>query len=276
VAETRIFVDVDTTLRSGLDSADNMRLRNNCLVIIPTYNEIGNLESLVRKVLALGTFDVLVVDDHSPDGTGKAADELARLFPGRVTALHRSGKQGLGSAYMLGFTYALRASYARIFQMDADFSHDPGCLPALRDSLNGADVVVGSRYAPGGSTQHWPLRRRVLSRAGSVYAALVLGLSLHDVTSGFKGFTRQVLESLDFAAIRSTGYSFQIEVTYRCFEQGFHIVEVPILFEDRRLGQSKMSGHIIMEAFVMVWRLRFGQLRYRRMLPWSSSSGTTQ
>ncbi len=200
------------------------------LVIIPTYNEAENLKRLVPQVLAMGAFDVLVVDDHSPDGTGQIADALASAFPGRVRALHRSSKQGLGTAYLQGFHFALRAGYAHMFQMDADFSHDPHYLSALRDALNRADVVLGSRYVPGGGSRHWPLRRRILSRAGSTCAAVVLGLPLRDVTSGFKGFSRPALEALDFTTIRSAGYGFQIEVTYRCHQQGLHIVEVPIVF----------------------------------------------
>lgn len=242
-------------------------------MVIPTYNEAGNIEPLVRQVLAMPMFDVLVVDDHSPDGTGEIADELAKQFPSRVRVLHRSGKQGLASAYVRGFAYVLGAGYARIFQMDADFSHDPGRLPALHDALDHAEVVLGSRYVPGGGTRHWPLRRRFLSRAGSFYAATALSLPLRDVTGGFKGFTRQALETLDFDSIRSTGYAFQIEVTYRCHQRGLRIVEVPITFEDRRIGQSKMSGQIVTEALLMVWRLRFDRLRQGRMSPWPGPSG---
>jgi dolichol-phosphate mannosyltransferase len=252
------------------------RPRADSLVVIPTYNEVGNLEALVRQVLAMAAFDVLVVDDHSLDGTGEVANELARQYSGRVMVLHRLGKQGLGSAYIQGFAYARSAGYERIFQTDADFFHDPGRLPALRDALDHAELVLGSRYVSDGSTRHWPLRRRFLSRAGSVYAAAVLGLPFRDVTSGFKAFTRQVLEALDFYTIRSSGYSFQIEVTCRCYQRGFHIVEVPITFEDRRLGKSKMSGQIVTEALLMVWRLSFDRPRQGRKLPWPGPSGVAQ
>lgn len=248
-------------------------------MIIPTYNEAGNIESLLRQILSIPMFDVLVVDDHSPDGTGEVADNLAMQVPGRIAVMHRPGKQGLASAYVRGFAYALGTGYERIFQMDADFSHNPGHLPALRDALDHADVVLGSRYVSGGGTRHWPLRRRLLSRAGSAYAAAVLGLPLRDVTSGFKGFTRRALEALSFDTIHSTGYSFQIEVTYRCHLRGLLIVEVPITFEDRQIGQSKMSGQIVTEALLMVCRLRFDHMRQARkgwVLPWPGSSGVAQ
>ena len=269
-------MNVSAAMPSGSEQVNVGRPRKDSLVIIPTYNEAGNIEPLMRQILEMPMFDALVVDDHSPDGTGEVADELARQFPNRVVVLHRRGKQGLASAYVRGFAYALGAGYERIFQMDADISHDPGHLPALRDALAHAEVVLGSRYVAGGSTRHWPLRRRFLSRAGSTYAAAVLGLPLRDVTSGFKGFNRRVLQALDFDTIHSTGYSFQIEVTYRCHQRGFHIVEVPITFEDRRIGQSKMSGRIVTEALLMVWRLRFDKLLQGRMLPWPGSSGVTQ
>ena len=265
-------MNTDTTAQIGYQPSETVQSRRDSLVIIPTYNEAGNLGPLVRQILAMDVFDVLVVDDHSPDGTGQLADALATEFPGRVVVHHRSGKLGLGTAYIQGFTYALHAGYECIFQMDADFSHDPGRLPALRQSLDTAEVVLGSRYVRGGTILHWPLRRRILSRAGSIYSAMVLGLPLRDVTSGFKGFNRHVLQRLDLDTIRSSGFSFQIEVTYRCYQHGFHIVEVPISFEDRQVGQSKMDGHIVTEALWMVWRLRIDQLRHRRMLPWSDPS----
>jgi dolichol-phosphate mannosyltransferase len=216
-----------------------------------------------------------VVDDASPDGTGKLADQLARESAGRVRVLHRQGKLGLGSAYCEGFTYALRNGYECIFQMDADFSHDPQYLPVLRQALNQADVALGSRYVGGGAVCNWALWRRWLSRAGSAYAAVVLGLPLRDLTSGFKGFRRRALLALDVSAIHSTGYSFQIEVTYRCRCKGMRIVEIPITFEDRRVGQSKMSGHIVAEALLMVWRLRVEHQRHGRRPSWSSMSSPT-
>lgn len=228
------------------------------LVIIPTYNERENLEELVEAVLGQEGFDLLVVDDGSPDGTGELAEALARRWRSRLGVLHRGAKLGLGSAYIAGFKTALQSEHEYVFQMDADFSHDPRDLPRLRKALEHADLVLGSRNVPGGGTVHWPLWRRVLSRGGSLYAGLVLGVPVHDFTGGFKGFRRAVLETLDLEAIRSNGYSFQIEVTYRCHQRGFRIVEVPIVFVDRRNGSSKMSSRIVLEALLMVWRLRLG------------------
>src|SRR5712691_7416553 len=228
------------------------------LVILPTYNEAINLQLLVPSILRWGPFDVLIVDDNSLDGTGEVAEELARRFPGRVTVLHRPGKLGLGTAYLAGFDYVLAMGYQQVFTMDADFSHDPSRLPTLREALAEADVVLGSRYVPGGGTMRWPLWRRLLSRGGSAYARLMLGLPIRDLTGGFKGFRRQVLEALlpELETIRSHGYAFQIEMTYRCARLGFRIVEVPILFEDRLVGKSKMSRRIIAEALRVVWSLR--------------------
>ena len=235
--------------------------RKENLVIIPTYNEAINLKLLVPSILRKGSFDVLIVDDNSPDGTGTIAEEFSRRFPSRVDVLHRSSKLGLGTAYLAGFRYALLMGYQRIFTMDADFSHDPSYLPALRAALEEADVVLGSRYVPGGGTLRWPLRRRLLSRGGSAYARLILGMHIRDLTGGFKGFRRQVLEALmpEMDAMRSNGYAFQIEVTYLCLRHGFHIKEVPIVFEDRLAGKSKMSQRIMMEALQVVWALRLNQ-----------------
>ncbi len=231
------------------------------VVIIPTYNEAGNLKLLIPTILRQGPFDILIIDDNSPDGTGEVAERLAKRFPGRVSVLHRPGKLGLGTAYLVGFDYALAQGYQQVFTMDADFSHDPSRLPALREALEEADVVLGSRYVPGGGTQRWPLRRRLLSRGGSAYARLMLGLPIRDLTGGFKGFRRQVLEALlpELETIRSHGYAFQIEMTYRCARHGFRIVEVPILFEDRLVGTSKMSRRIVAEALWVVLALRLSQ-----------------
>lgn len=235
--------------------------RRENVVIIPTYNEADNLKLLVLRILQKGAFDVLIVDDNSPDGTGEMAEELAARFPGRVDVLHRPGKLGLGTAYIAGFHYALQVGYQRVFTMDADFSHDPNSLPALRTALDDADVVLGSRYVPGGGTVRWSLWRRLLSRGGSAYARLMLGLSIRDLTGGFKGFRRQVLEILlpEMDAMRSNGYAFQIETTYLCSRHTFRIVEVPIVFENRVVGKSKMNRRIIMEALRVVLALRLGK-----------------
>ena len=235
--------------------------RDKSLVILPTFNEAANLERLVERVMRAGPFDVLIVDDHSPDGTGEIADQLASERPGTVAVLHRSGKLGLGTAYVAGFRHALARHYDRVFEMDADFSHDPSCLPILCAALADADVVLGSRYVAGGGTRHWPMWRRMLSQGGSLYAATVLGLPFRDLTGGFKGFRACVLDALDLDAIESNGYAFQIEVTYRSYQRGFRIVEQPILFTDRRLGRSKMNARIVAEALLVVWRLRLEAAR---------------
>ena len=230
---------------------------NDNLVVIPTYNEAQNLSAVVEAVLDHVDFHVLVVDDNSPDGTGAIADRLAARYAPYVAVLHRGGKQGLGTAYRAGFAYALTRGYPRVFEMDADFSHDPADLPMLRTALDDADVVLGSRYVAGGRTSNWPAGRRLLSQMGSKYASLVLGLPFHDLTGGFKGFSRRVLESLDLDAVQSTGYAFQIEITYRAYQAGFRIVERPITFMDRRFGTSKMRPAIVAEALRVVWALRF-------------------
>jgi dolichol-phosphate mannosyltransferase len=228
------------------------------LVVVPTYNEADNLQALVEAILRQGAFDVLVVDDNSPDGTGTLAERLVSDHPGRVAVLHRAHKEGLGTAYRAGFAYALAHAYQHVFEMDADFSHDPRALPGLRAALDEADVVLGSRYTDGGATQNWPLARQLLSQAGSKYAAVMLGLPFHDLTGGFKGFSARVLQTLDLDAIRSNGYAFQIEVTYRAYRSGFRIVEYPITFSERRLGKSKMRPSIVTEALRIVLMLRFG------------------
>ncbi len=228
-----------------------------CLVVVPTYNERENLGELVGRILEQGEpFDVLVVDDNSPDGTGYLAEELVRGSP-RVRVLHRAGRMGLGTAYVAGFRYGLAAGYDYLFQMDADFSHNPSYLSHFLHKLDeGYDVVIGSRNIPGGGVRNWPLGRKLLSRGGNLYAGLILGLSLSDATGGFRGFKREVLEALQLDSIRSNGYSFQIEVNYRCRQLGFRMGEIPILFVDRARGRSKMSRRIVMEAICMVWKLR--------------------
>ncbi|MFN0061415.1 MAG: polyprenol monophosphomannose synthase [Myxococcaceae bacterium] len=229
------------------------------LVCIPTYNESDNLEAIARAVLAADArVEVLVVDDSSPDGTGELADRLASLEP-RVHVMHRARKEGLGRAYLEAFDWALSEGYAFVAQMDADFSHDPKALPALIDLASGdADLAIGSRYVAGGGTVNWGLLRRFISRGGSLYARTILGLPLRDLTGGFKCFRRSVLEALDLASVQSSGYAFQIEMTYRAVQAGFRVVEMPIRFEDRCAGRSKMSRRIFLEAVWRVWRIRFG------------------
>jgi dolichol-phosphate mannosyltransferase len=233
------------------------------LVVLPTYNEASNLPQIVPAILAQGPFHILIVDDNSPDGTGRLAEELRGRFAERLAVLHRPGKLGLGTAYIAGFKYALARDYDCVFEMDADFSHDPACLPVFIRALAEADVVIGSRYIPGGGTRNWSALRQAISRCGSLYARWVLGLPVHDVTSGFVGYRREVLAALDLDQVRSNGYSFQIEMKYRCHRQGFRLRELPIVFVDRRVGQSKMSGRIVLEALWVVWRLRLEGLRAR-------------
>ncbi len=224
-------------------------------VVLPTYNERENVPQIVPAILAAAPgLDVLIVDDNSPDGTGALADQLAARDP-RVRVLHRACKEGLGRAYLAGFAEALQRGYGRILEMDADFSHDPARLPALL--ATDADLVLGSRYVPGGGTVNWGLGRRLLSKGGSLYARTILGISIRDLTGGFKCFRRRVLESLDLASVRSSGYAFQIELTYRALKRGFSVREVPIVFTDRLVGKSKMSRRIVAEALWMVWRIRF-------------------
>ena len=230
------------------------------LVIVPTYNELANVAPLVTGVLNAGAdFNVLIIDDASPDGTGQLADDLAGLYPDRITVMHRQGKLGLATAYLAGFRHGLDHGAEYLVEMDADGSHDPACLPAFLDTLEktGADVVLGSRYVRGGGTLNWPRRRRLMSRWGSRYAAAILDLPFHDLTGGFKMFRRNALEHLDLDTIRCSGYGFQIEVTYRLHRQGFHIVEMPIIFQERVAGESKMDPGIFLEALLMVPRLRF-------------------
>jgi dolichol-phosphate mannosyltransferase len=229
--------------------------------VVPTYNERENIAPLVAAVLEQGEmFEVLVVDDNSPDGTGRLADELAAGSP-RVRVLHRAGRMGLGTAYVAGFRHGLAAGYDYLFEMDADFSHDPTYLPKLLGRMaDGYDVVIGSRNIPGGGVVNWPLGRRLLSRGGSLYAGTILGLCVTDATGGFKCLKREVLEAIDLDALRSNGYAFQIEVNYRCQQLGFRIGEVPIVFTDRIRGGSKMSRKIVVEAVGMVWKLRLERL----------------
>ena len=228
------------------------------LVIIPTYNEIENVTNVVSAVLGLGSgIEVLVIDDNSPDGTGATADAMAAVNP-RLHVLHRPGKLGLGSAYIMGFHWALENTDAKyVFEMDADFSHDPQAIPQFLEAAKTSDLVIGSRYLKGITVVNWPLSRLILSYGANKYTNIVTGLPIRDATGGFKCFHREVLEALPLDTIRSEGYSFQIEVNYICWKKGFRIVEIPILFVDRRVGISKMSKRIVWEAAFAVWRLRF-------------------
>lgn len=234
------------------------------LVIVPTYNERDNLPILVEAVFAVSDdVDLLVIDDASPDGTGRVADEIAAR-DARVHVMHRKGKLGLGTAYVRGFRFAMEQDYEVVVEMDADMSHDPRYLPALLDALDdGADVAVGSRNIPEGGVEGWGLGRSILSKGGSLYSRLILGVDTHDMTTGYKAFTRRALEVIGIDEIRSNGYAFQIETTYRALCLGLLVVEVPIIFIDRRVGQSKMSRRVFVEAVGMVWKLRLDALLNR-------------
>lgn len=228
------------------------------LVIIPTYDEASNIPQLLPQVLSQDErIDVLVVDDGSPDGTGQIADRMASEND-RINVLHREKKLGLGTAYLAGFAWALEREYDFIFEMDADFSHDPKHLPEFLEAIQDADLVLGSRYLDGRVTVvNWPMGRLLLSYGANIYARVVTGLKLCDSTGGFKCFRRRVLEAIDLDRVHSNGYSFQIEMSLRAVKKGFNIKEIPIVFVDRSDGTSKMSGRIVREAIWMVWRLRF-------------------
>jgi len=233
------------------------------LVVIPTYNERVNLELIVPQILLQDPrLEVLVVDDNSPDGTGQLADQLAAAEP-RVQVLHRPGKAGLGKAYLAGFRWALDRGYDFIIEMDADFSHDPKYLPSLLRAIQDHDLVLGSRYRDGVNVINWPISRLLLSLGANQYARWVTGLPLSDSTGGFKCFRRKVLESIDLERVRSNGYSFQIEMSFRAWQKGFRLGEVPIVFTDRVEGQSKMNKRIVREAIWMVWWLRLQALAGR-------------
>jgi dolichol-phosphate mannosyltransferase len=234
------------------------------LIVTPTYNERTNLEEFVNRTLGRApAAHLLIVDDASPDGTGELADSIASA-DSRVRVLHRPSKLGLGTAYMAGFQQGLADGYQVLFEMDADLSHDPQDLPKFFGALElGADVVIGSRNIPGGGIQGWGPGRYALSKGGSLYARLILGVELHDLTSGFKAYTASAVRALNLPSLRSNGYSFQIETTYRALRAGLRVVEVPIVFLDRRAGQSKMDRAIFAEAVAMVWKLRWASLRGR-------------
>jgi dolichol-phosphate mannosyltransferase len=227
------------------------------LIIVPTYNESANLPPLVNRLLALpAPVDLLVVDDNSPDGTGALADALAARHP-QVHVLHRPGKAGLGRAYCAGFEWALQRDYEFVFEMDGDFSHNPDDVPRFLAAIREADLALGSRYCNGIRVINWPLSRLMLSLAAARYVQLVTGMPFSDPTGGFKCFRRRTLQALDLKSVHSNGYSFQIEMTHKVWRRGQRIVEVPIVFTDRFQGSSKMSGHIVSEALLMVWRLWF-------------------
>ena len=226
------------------------------LVCVPTYNERNNLPQILPAILLQDPrLDVLVIDDGSPDGTGDLADRMA-ADESRIQVLHRAAKEGLGRAYLAGFRWALDAGYDYVLEMDADFSHDPKFLPAFMDAIQDADLVIGSRYSQGVNVINWPMARLLLSLGANQYAKFVTGLRVDDLTGGFKCFRRAALEAIDFSRVRSNGYAFQIEMSFRAWKKGFRIKEIPIVFTDRVEGQSKMSKKIVREAIWMVWSLR--------------------
>jgi dolichol-phosphate mannosyltransferase len=232
------------------------------IVVLPTYNERENVRHAVARIREVADghairLHTLIVDDASPDGTGEIADQLSLEVPD-VSVLHRAGKEGLGKAYIAGFRKALEMGAERVFEMDADLSHDASYLPHfLRLIDQGADLVLGSRYVKGGGVENWSLPRKVISRGGCLYAQLILGLPYRDLTGGFKCFRRAVLETVDLDAIDTKGYGFQIEMTYRVHQLGFRVAELPIVFVDRKVGESKMTNDIVLEAMMNVWKLRF-------------------
>ncbi len=222
------------------------------LIVVPTYNERDNVERIVRRArAAVPDADILVADDNSPDGTGDLADKLG-ADDDRVHVLHRPGKQGLGAAYLAGFRWALERGYGVVVEMDADGSHRPEDLPRMLEALQDADLVLGSRYVPGGSVVNWPLRRQLLSRGGNTYARVALGVPIRDITGGYRAFRRETLLGLDLEVVQSQGYCFQVDLAWRAVRGGFRVVEVPITFVEREIGTSKMSGSVVREA---LWRV---------------------
>jgi dolichol-phosphate mannosyltransferase len=235
---------------------NNRPIDGRILVIVPTFNEIGNITKLIPRILEQDQgIDVLVVDDNSPDGTAAAVESIAKKNS-RVRLISRSGKMGLGTAYTTGFRYARKHSYSIIFEMDADFSHDPKEIPRFLKEIRTNDLVLGSRYVRGVNVVNWPMSRLLLSWLANLYTRIVTGLPVRDATGGYKCFRRKVLEAIDFDRIRSDGYAFQIEMTFKAFKKGFRVIEIPIVFVDRAVGDSKMSSHIVGEAMLMVWKLR--------------------
>ena len=230
------------------------------LVVIPTYNEADNLPQLIPTILNYrDNFHVLIVDDNSPDGTAGLVKEMQKTEP-RLFLIERAGKMGLGTAYVAGFKFALANNYEYVFEMDADFSHDPAELPRLLEKAGEYDLVIGSRYISGVNVVNWPMRRLILSYGANLYTRIITGMPVRDATGGFKCFRRKVLESIDLDAIHSNGYAFQIEINFLTWRKGFRVLEIPIVFVDRRIGVSKMSKHIVYEAVWMVWRLKLKSL----------------
>jgi dolichol-phosphate mannosyltransferase len=257
-----VFVPEVAYLSAGFDCM------NKTLVVVPTYNERENLLPLAQRLLALPVaVDLLVVDDNSPDGTGKLADELAAKYPA-IHVLHRTEKSGLGRAYIAGFKWALERGYEFVFELDGDFSHNPDDIPMFLEAAQNADLVLGSRYINGIRIINWPLSRLMLSKSAAKYVRVITGMPFTDPTGGYKCFRRRALEAGKLDEIHSNGYSFQIEMTHRLWRQGLRVVEVPIVFTERFHGHSKMSGHIISEALIMVWHLLFqNKLRRRPAVP---------
>ena len=230
---------------------------NKALVVIPTYNESGNIEKIVNKVLSLESdVDVLIVDDNSPDGTGELADMLAKKHQ-EVRVIHRPAKLGMGRAYVDGFKWSMEKGYEYVLEMDADFSHDPEDLKRLLSGMSECDVCIGSRYTEGAGIVNWSIWREILSRSANVYVKLITRMPIADGTAGFKCYKMEVLKAIDVDSVRSEGYAFQIEMHYKSWKKGFHLKEIPITFTERRQGQSKMSKKIVFEAFFTVWRLIF-------------------
>lgn len=233
------------------------------LIIVPTYNELENIRRLLPELMALDPdIRVLVVDDNSPDGTGKLADELAAENE-RIGVLHRPEKLGLGSAYVAGFRYAIQQDVDCVFEMDADFSHDPAMIPKFIEEIASCDVVIGSRYISGINVVNWPMSRLLLSYFANIYTRVVTGMTIRDATSGYKCFRREVLERIDLDSVRSDGYAFQIEMNFRCWRKGYRMRETPIIFVDRRSGTSKLSRGVINEAVWIVWWLRLQRILRR-------------
>jgi len=241
-----------------MESAEDRAGR--ALVVIPTFNEADNIPRLIPEILRQDPrLDVLVVDDGSPDGTADLVRKIQQSA-GRVHLIVRAGKMGLGTAYVEGFRYALRSGYSLVFEMDADFSHDPGEIPNFLRAAESADLVIGSRYINGVRVLNWPMQRLLLSYFANIYTRLMIGLPIHDATGGFKCYRRDILSAIDLDRIRSNGYAFQIEMSFKAWKKGFRLFEIPIVFLDRRSGHSKMSRAITYEAFFMLWKLRLQSL----------------